>query len=165
MVVNHRAGFAALALAAAVAALGGWAFGEWLRLNPCHLCIFQRLLACLLLVIAVFGLLLPMARRLWAALAALTAAGGLTTALYQSWLQLNPDPANECGFGERTAIEQLVDWFGMRWPDFFLATGFCSSKEWVFLGLSIANWACFFFAGVLALALWLFYKKHQEGTA
>jgi hypothetical protein len=29
----------------------------------------------------------------------------------------------------------------VRWPELFMATGFCSSKDWVFLGLSMANWS------------------------
>jgi disulfide bond formation protein DsbB len=44
-------------------------------------------------------------------------------------------------FGEPTLIEQIVDWFGVRWPAMFMATGFCSSKDWLFLGLSMANWS------------------------
>lgn len=155
MRLSVRAGFALLAAAAAGAAVGGWGLGELLRLNACHLCIFQRLLSILLLLFALGGVALPTLRRLWSLLAGLTAAGGLVTALYQSWLQFAPDPSNECGFGQPTLLERLVDWFGMQWPSFFMVTGFCSSKEWVFLGLSLANWAVFFFAACIAGAVWL----------
>jgi len=159
MRLSDRATFALIAAGAAGAAVGGWALGELLRLNACHLCIFQRLLSLLLLLFALAGVLLPTLRRLWAGLAALTAAGGLATALYQSWLQYAPDPAHECAFGEPTLIERLVDWFGMQWPSLFMVTGFCSSKEWVFLGLSMANWAGFLFAALLALALRLLFSR------
>jgi disulfide bond formation protein DsbB len=155
MRLSVRAGFALLAAAAAAAAFGGWALGELLHLNACPLCIFQRLLSLLLMLFALAGVVLPTLRRLWALLAGLTAAGGLATALYQSWLQFAALPSNECGFGEPTLIERLVDWFGMQWPSLFLATGFCSSKELVFLGLSMANWAAFCFAGCVAAAVWL----------
>ncbi|WP_153115326.1 disulfide bond formation protein B [Rhodocyclus tenuis] len=153
MRLSARANFGVIAISAAGAAVGGWALGELLRLNACHLCIFQRLLCLLLAIVALAGVLLPSARRLLGSFAALTAAGGLATALYQSWQQYAPDPANECAFGEPTLIERLVDWFGMQWPSLFMVTGFCSSKEWVFLGLSMANWAAFLFAGLLALSL------------
>lgn len=159
MRLSIRATFGLIACGAFGAAAGGWALGEWLRLNACHLCIFQRLLCLLLTLFALAGVLLPSMRRLWGAFAALTAAGGLATALYQSWLQYAPDPSNECGFGEPTLLERLVDWFGMQWPSLFMVTGFCSSKEWVFLGLSMANWAVFLFAALLVLALRLVFGR------
>jgi disulfide bond formation protein DsbB len=48
-------------------------------------------------------------------------------------------------------IERLVDWLGMQWPSMFLATGFCTSKEWVFLRLSMANWSMLIFAGIAGM--------------
>lgn len=52
-------------------------------------------------------------------------------------------------------IERIVDWFGVRWPAMFMASGFCSSKDWVFLGLSMANWSVLCFFAFLVAALWL----------
>jgi hypothetical protein len=100
----------------------------------------------------VVGALLPGWGRLWAALLGLTAVGGLATAGYQSWLQYLPTASMECGFGEPTLIEQIVDWFGVLWPAVFMATGFCSSKDWMFLGLSMANWSglCFLAFAIVA---------------
>ncbi|MEF8721533.1 MAG: disulfide bond formation protein B [Candidatus Accumulibacter delftensis] len=66
-----------------------------------------------------------------------------------------------CGFGEPTVIEQIVNWFGVRWPDLFLATGFCSSKDWVFLGLSMANWSIVCFLAVMVAAAQLVRGKGQ----
>ncbi|MQY51719.1 disulfide bond formation protein B [Rhodocyclus tenuis] len=160
--LSFRVLFALLAGGAAAAAFGGWALGELLRLNACPLCIFQRLLAMALMIFALGGTLLPRWRRFWAACAALPAAGGLATALYQSHLQMAAVPSNECGFGEPTLIERLVDWFGMQWPSMFMATGFCSSKEGVFLGLSMANWAVLCFAAFFALAVWLMLTRQSR---
>jgi disulfide bond formation protein DsbB len=119
---------------------GRLGIGEWMKLQPCPLCIFQRLLYLLIALLALAGVLLPAGPPVGRA-ARLTAAGGLATAAYQSWLQYLPEASMECGFGEPTVIEQIVDWFGVRWPAMFMATGFCSSKDWVFLGLSMANWS------------------------
>ena len=47
----------------------------------------------------------------------------------------------------------------MQWPTMFMATGFCSSKEWVFLGLSIANWSAFGFAAFFGVAVWLLFRR------
>jgi disulfide bond formation protein DsbB len=142
----------------------GLVLGDVLRLNPCPLCIFQRLLY---LVLAVFAIGAALAygsttgRRLFAALAFATALGGLATAVYQTWLQAQP-PASpfECGIGEPNLIEQLVDWLGQLWPAMFLATGSCSSKEWIFLGLSMAGWSIVCF-GALALVLLPFLRRRK----
>ncbi|MDX9943648.1 MAG: disulfide bond formation protein B [Azonexus sp.] len=48
----------------------------------------------------------------------------------------------------------------MQWPGLFLATGFCTSKEWVFLGMSMANWSFLLFAAIVAYALLLW--RHRE---
>jgi len=47
----------------------------------------------------------------------------------------------------------------MQYSPLFLATGFCSSKEWVFLGLSMANWSVLMFAGIAAYAALLFRRR------
>ena len=154
MRLSLRTRFALLALASAGLTASGVVIGEVMNLQPCPLCIFQRLLYLLLALFASCGVLLPGWWRLWGVLVGLTAVGGLATAAYQSWLQFHPEASMACGFGEPTLIEQIVDWFGVRWPAMFMATGFCSSKDWLFLGLSMANWSVFaFLALVVAAAL------------
>ncbi len=150
-----RGYFAWLALAALGLTLAGWWIGELMKLQPCPLCIFQRLLYLLIAALALAGALLPGWSRFWGGLLGLSAAGGAATAAYQSWLQYLPEVSTECGFGEPTLIEQIVDWFGVRWPAMFMATGFCSSKDWMFLGLSMANWSCLCFLAFLVAAGWL----------
>lgn len=141
-----------LAAAAIGLTLAGWAIGEIMRLQPCPLCIFQRILFLSIALLALVGALLPAAARVSSILLAAVAAGGVATAAYQSWLQYLPQEGMECGFGEPTLIERVVDWFGALWPQMFLATGFCSSKDWVLLGLSMANWSGLCFIGFLAAA-------------
>ncbi|TXI73104.1 MAG: disulfide bond formation protein B [Dokdonella sp.] len=159
MGVSVRGGFALFGLAAGSLLVAGFALGELMSLQPCPLCIFQRLLYLLLVLLALLGVAWPVMRRLWSGLLVLTAAGGVTTAVYQSWLQYFPSPSAECGFGEPTLIEQLVDWFGVRWPSLFMATGFCSSKDWLFLGLSLANWSAVCFLLLTVAALYLFLRR------
>ncbi|MCP5269219.1 MAG: disulfide bond formation protein B [Zoogloeaceae bacterium] len=139
----------------------GLVIGEWMRLNPCPLCIFQRVLYLLVGLWALFGVLIPQARKFWGCLIAATAVGGLATAIYQTWLQLYPESATACGYGEPNLIERLVDWLGMQWPFMFMATGFCTSKESI-LGLTMANWsiACFFV--FLVLGLWIGFSRRFE---
>lgn len=148
-----RRGLLAVSLGAFGLVGAGLALGELLHLNPCPLCIFQRVLYLLVGLLAAIAALMADRRALCngaGGLAIMAALGGLATAAYQSWMQAYPSLSMECGFSDPTLIERLVDWLGQLWPAMFLATGFCSSKEWVFLGLSMANWsvACFFGLGL-----------------
>lgn len=156
-----RAAFSLLLLAALGLVGIGLVIGEWMRLNPCPLCIFQRVLYLVVGLWAFFGVLVPQGRRLWGGLIAATSAGGMATALYQTWMQLNPESATQCGAGELNLIERLVDWLGMQWPFMFMATGFCTTKEYI-LGLTMANWsiACFFVFFVLGL--WVGFSRRFE---
>jgi disulfide bond formation protein DsbB len=83
------------------------------------------------------------------------AALGAGVAGYQTWMQAFPQLATECGFSDPSLIERLVDWLGMQYPTLFLATGFCTSREWEWLGLSMANWSFILFAGILGFGLLL----------
>ena len=93
------------------------------------------------------------------AVIAALAVGGAAVAGYQSWMQAFPYLVTECGYSDPNLIERLVDWLGMQWPAMFMVTGFCTQKDWVFLGLSLANWSVFCFLGLLAGAVWLLLRK------
>jgi disulfide bond formation protein DsbB len=155
--LTPRLGFLLLGLGAWGIAGAGFIIQEVESLNPCPLCIFQRVLYLCLGLLALLGALPPWKRghKVVGLGFALVALGGLLTALYQSLMQARPDLINECSYTDPGLIERLVDWLGMQYPALFLATGMCSSQEWVFLGLSMANWSvvCFLFLG--GFAVWL----------
>lgn len=159
--VPDRAWFATLALGAVGLVAIGLELQILLRLSPCPLCIFQRVLYLAIGVVAFLGCLLPVGRPLWAGIIGLTGLGGLAVAAYQSWMQAFPQLATECGYSEPNMIERLVDWLGMQWPALFLATGFCTSRDWEFLGLSMANWSVLVFAGFAAFAGWLAMRRSR----
>lgn len=146
--VPVRAWFAALSLGCFGLVAVGMELQSLLRLAPCPLCIFQRLLYLVIGGLALFGCCFPPARVVWAALIGSTALLGAGVAGYQTWMQAFPELATECGYAEPNLIERLVDWLGMQWPSMFMATGFCTSREWEFLGLSMANWSLVMFAGI-----------------
>lgn len=159
--VPLRAWFAALALGTLGLVAVGMTLQHLLNLSPCPLCIFQRVLYMAIGFVALLACLLPSLRHLWSLLiAALASIGGLVAA-YQTWLQAFPELASECSYTDPNLIERLVDWLGMQWPSLFMATGFCSSKEWVFLGLSMANWSLVVFLGIIGFALVLFYRREK----
>ena len=160
--VPVRAWFATLALGCLGLVAVGMELQALLRLSPCPLCIFQRLLYLVIGAVGLLGFALPAVRLLWSALAAGFGLLGLGVAAYQTWMQAYPHLAPECSFTDPNAIERLVDWLGMAYPAFFLATGFCTSREWEFIGMSMANWSVFFFAGIVVYALCLFRCRGRD---
>ena len=157
--ISLRAWFAILSIGCFGLVAAGLGLQTVLRLSPCPFCIFQRLLYMVIGGLALLAWLWPLGRKLWLLPIASLAVLGAAIAGYQSWMQAYPELVNECGMSDPNAIERLVDWLGMRWPDLFLATGFCSSKEWVFLGLSLANWSLLAFSGIVAYASLLWINK------
>lgn len=134
----------------------GLTIGVLLNLAACPFCIFQRVLYLVLGFAALGGALCggPLGRRVASATGVAAALGGLATAGYQTYMQLFPASVNECGFSEPTLIERFVDWLGTLWEFMFLATGLCSSIDWTFLGLSMANWSIPAFLSFGALLIW-----------
>ena len=153
---SNRIVFAMLAVVSLGLLAAGLILGELARLQPCHLCNFQRLIYMVLAAIALCGVLLPGGRRLWSVLFGLAAMGGVITAIQQSWMQYAPQEAIECGFGDPTLVERIVDWLGMQWPSMFMVTGFCTQQHWSFLGLSLANWSVLTFLFLFAVAVLIF---------
>lgn len=153
--LSNRRVFALLVTVSLGLVAAGLVLGELAHLHPCHLCNFQRLLYIVMAFFALCGVLLPGWRRLWCVLVGLTAIGGAISAVQQSWMQYVPQQAIECGFGDPTLVERIVDWLGAQWPAMFMVTGFCTSKEWIFLGLSLANWSVLCFLALLGVSVWL----------
>jgi disulfide bond formation protein DsbB len=136
-------GLAAVSLGSLAGAL---VIGDVFGVQPCYWCNFQRLLYMMLAVFGLGGVFFPGWRGVWALFSGLTALGGVWAAGKQSWMQYAPNEVAECGFGDPTLTERLVDWLAGLWPSMFMVTGQCKEKDWVFLGLSLANWSgvCFF---------------------
>jgi disulfide bond formation protein DsbB len=139
------------------AALIGWAL--WLQygegLEPCPLCMFQRVcvivVGVLFLIAAVHNPERPGAA-LYALLTLLVAGAGAGFAGRQIWLQALPkDQVPACGMGLSYMMES------MPWLDVFTrvlkGSGECAEKAWVFLGLSIAGWTFVFFVGMIVAAI------------
>lgn len=157
--VPLRVWFATLSLGCFGLVAVGMELQNLLRLAPCPMCIFQRVLYLVIGALALLGFLWPVARMAWAGLIGLLALLGVGVAAYQTWMQAFPELATECGYAEPNLMERLVDWLGMQWPSMFLATGFCASRDWVFLGLSMANWSLLVFIGIVGYAALLFLRK------
>lgn len=152
-------------LAGFVACLGMLAFGYYLQyakgLQPCPLCIMQRLLLLatgLAFLVAAFHH--PARRRAAQAYGGLTAAValvGVAVAGRHVWLQHTPESQRPaCGPG----LEFLLDTFG---PFEVLqrvlrGSGECGSVDWTFLSLSIPEWTLAAFM-VLAAYAWFLSRR------
>jgi disulfide bond formation protein DsbB len=144
------------------AGLLGWAF--WLQygegLEPCPLCMFQRLVFVVIGVIFLVGTFHQPGRvGAWIyALLLLVAAGvGAGLAGRQVWLQSLPkDQVPACGMG----LSYMMD----TMPFFDVisrvleGTGECAEKAWVFLGLSIAGWTLAIFVAIAFIGIALVRK-------
>lgn len=154
--------FRARALLAFVVCLGLLGFALYSQLHdgliPCPLCIFQRIAFCVVaLVFLVAGLHAPDglgARRTYAGLALLVSVIGFAIAARQVWLQhLPPDQVPMCGPGLNYLVEAMPLTSVIR--KVLTGSGECAKVDWTFLGASMAEWSCAWFAalGVWALLL------------
>ncbi len=151
-------------LAGLVATVALLSYGYYLQyvkyLDPCPLCITQRMFYMVVGVASLAGLV-AIRHRLWqrlvAGVATLGAAGGAAVAGRQVWLQhLPPDQVPECGLG-------LQYWLQTESPFrvltlLFKGDGNCAEVQWTFLGLSIGEWSLIWFLGFLAVSLALFFS-------
>jgi disulfide bond formation protein DsbB len=160
---SSRTWWLLIAGGSALLALASILLTEWLALQPCHLCIFQRLLYMLMAPLALIAAVSAgVTRRITGTLIALTALAGAATAAYQTWLQLQPAGSVSCIGAEMGPIERLVEWLGMQQPMLFMATGFCEDQGLVIMGLSLAQWALICFLLALTLSLWLLARSGDE---
>ena len=158
--ISVRLGFFLLALVSFGSVAGALMLGDIIKLPPpCHLCILQRLIYLVYGVWASCGLAIPSGRRFWSFCLAVTAVGGIAAAAEQSWMEYAPHLVTECGFGDPTLSEQLVNWLGMKWPSMFMVTGLCKDKDWVLFGLSLANWSGVCFFALFCVSLWALFRR------
>jgi disulfide bond formation protein B len=141
-------------LLSAAAAAGSFFAQYVMGLNPCPLCILQRVAVLAVLAASALALLLPTAKAAGRAAAALLvgapAVWGLYVAGYQLWLQSLPaEEQPSCGAPWTFRLKE--------WPLFdywrFVVEGFgnCGVREYV-LGVPLPVWSLLFFAAVLLLA-------------
>jgi len=127
-----------------------------LGLEPCPLCVFQRVAVLVLGFTFLLAYIHNPARfgaRVYGVVAAVAAGAGMLFAGRQLWLQgLPADQVPACGPG----IDYIMSVFPLREAVsmVFEGSGDCAKIDWTFLGLSMAGWVLVSL-GVLALfALW-----------
>ena len=127
-----------------------------LGLEPCPLCITQRLITFTLALIFLIGAIHNPALvgiRIYAGLAALASFAGASVATYHFVIQHLPhEELSSCGPGASYILEhfKLADIVRL----FLTGTGDCTQVVWSFLGLSMPFWVGLCFLGLCAFCLW-----------
>ncbi len=128
-----------------------------MKLEPCPLCIFQRVAVIALgLWMGVAAIVNPVTwgRRIVGIVTALLALAGGAVAGRQVWLQHLPaDQVPTCGPG----LDYMLDMFPMRkvFDLVFRGSGECAEVHWTFLSMSIAEWMMVVFAGFILFGVFI----------
>jgi len=135
-------------------------FQEELGLEPCPMCILSRYtfiaIAIVSLAAAIHG---PrgMALKAYGSTVALLGAIGIGISLRHSYLQHFPPKVESCGADLGFLMNTLP--LAQALPKIFAGTGSCSKVDWRFLGLSIPEWAGFWFLAFAIGLLWIAFRK------
>lgn len=147
------AGFAACAALIGFAIFSQFAWG----LEPCPMCIFQRIaFAALGLVFLLAGLHAPLgagARGFYGVLGFLAAAVGMAIAGRHVWIQYHPPEIPGCGPPLSFMRETMSTSNVIR--KVLTGSGDCGTIDWTFLGLSMPAWSLVWFVllGLFFLAI------------
>ena len=127
-----------------------------LGLEPCPMCIFQRIstmLLGLIFLIGSFPITSRLSRRIIGLLISLTSLSGILVASRHVWLQnLPPEKVPGCGPGLDFMVENfpLADVFEMV----FSGSGECANVDWSLLGLSMPSWVIISLSILAVFGLW-----------
>ena len=131
-------------------------------LEPCPLCIMQRLAYIIVIAVSLIGLIHApknILLRIYSSLIMFASLSGAGIAAWQVRLQhLPPEQVPECGPG----LEYMLDVFPLMdvLKMAFTGSGECAEVDWTFLSLSIAEWSLFCFLSItLVSAIHLLKKR------
>jgi len=133
------------------------------HMDPCPLCIFQRIaLFSLGIVFLLAGIHRPgrIGRRLYAVLLAIAAAAGIGVAGRHVWLQTLPkDQVPACGPG----LDFMIDTFPvLEVLNMVLSgSGECAEVAWRFLGLTMPAWTLICFIVLGGWGIWLNWTNRE----
>ena len=139
------------------AGLIGWALylQYALELEPCPLCMFQRVAVIATGIVFLVAALHGPGRGgaiFYAVLTGITAGIGAGLAAWQVWIQAQPQGSvAACGMGLDYMLETLplTDVISRV----LKGSGECAEQGWVFLGLAIPSWTFVFFVAMIVAAL------------
>lgn len=134
------------------------------HLDPCPLCILQRILVLVVGIVFLLGAMhdpISTGRRVYGFLVLLAAGIGAAIAGRHVWLQSVPEEqVPSCGPGlnfilDNFPISQAIDMV-MR------GSGECADVLWTFLGLSIPAWTLVAFVVMILVGLTQLFGRHKQ---
>jgi protein dithiol:quinone oxidoreductase len=148
--ISPRTAYAAIAMVAFGLIGVGLIMQHVVGLQPCPLCIFQRMAFFAVGAFAILAAVLaPGVAGRWVGVLVLASGlTGLGLAARHVWLQMHPESLS-CGPGLTIMLENFP--LTEVLPKVFAGGGDCAEAGWVFLGLSIAGWSLVWFV-LLSLA-------------
>ena len=135
-------------------------FEHQMNLEPCPLCILQRVMVILTGIIALIAALHnphDLGIKMYGALVAISAATGGAISMRQLWLQSLPaDQVPACG----ASLDYMLDVFPLTdvLSMILTADGTCAEIVWTFLGISIPGWTLVGFIGLIAIGLFQIFR-------
>lgn len=154
-----------LYLAGALAVVGLFCFGLYLqyvlRLEPCPLCMIQRVIFIaigLLFFIAGLHNAKHLGAKIYAVLIALFSLGGVAVAARHIWIQHLPkDQVPGCGPG----LDYMLQNFPLSevWQELLHGSGECAEKGWTFFTLGIPEWSLVWYVLLGLFAVLVGWKK------
>jgi protein dithiol:quinone oxidoreductase len=136
-----------------------------LHLDPCPLCVFQRLAFALFGAIALVAMVHNPSRlgqRVYGALLFAAAALGAGIAGRHVWLQHLPaDQVPACG---GMGLDYMLDLFPLAEVirRTLTGSGECAKVDWHFLGLSMPEWTLLWFIALSAVATWNGWRSSRK---
>ncbi len=136
-------------------------------LEPCPMCIAQRICYFVIAIVSLAGAAHgPKLRAVYvyASLTVFSAMVGAAVAGRQVWLQhLPPDLVPECGPGLAFMLEvyPLAEVIQKA----FIGTGECAQVAWTFLGFSIAAWSLVCFCSIFVAYITFMWMRARGGGA
>jgi disulfide bond formation protein DsbB len=130
--------------------------------KPCALCSLQRIIYYVIAILSLLAVAINPQRiwhRIMSAVLSLSALVGLLIASRQVWLQFFPPSDVGCGPNLNFMLQNFP--LSETIKTLFYGSGDCALVTWRFLNLSVADWSLVFFAGFLALSLYLLFKKQR----
>lgn len=135
-------------------------------MNPCNLCVLQRLAFLWAGVFFLLGALHApkgrMGRSIYAFLSSVGSAIGAAIAVWHLRLQfLPPSEVPSCNSMD---LGYLIGAFspGEVFDKVFTATGDCAKVDWVFLGITMPGWTLLWYAALLFLAWYAVFRPSKK---
>ena len=152
-----------------VASLIGMGFALYLEhvqgLNPCPLCVFQRVGLIILGLFSLLGMLHQpksvVMKRTYTALGLWGVLWSAAVAARHVWLQnLPPDQVPSCGPG----LDYLIDALPLKsvLQQVLSGSGECAVIDWTFLGQSLPVWSLIFFVVLSLVSFWQLLRRYPD---